>query len=55
MDKWIDSLSEQQMRALASQCRIDNPLTDPIAVIDQKLRKSEKAANIYDEHYGQPT
>jgi hypothetical protein len=55
MDKWIDSLTEQQKRALAHQSKIPGFLTCPIKKLTQWLKESKATAKIYAEHYGKKT
>ena len=51
MEKWIDSLTEPQQRALAHQSGIKGFMDLPIEKLVISLKESKEAKGIYDRAY----
>jgi len=53
MDEWIEGLTDQQVKALASQCGVVGWASHSTENLVTLLKASKVAKEIYEEHYGQ--
>lgn len=49
---WLPTLTEQQLRALAAQCRILNWKTSELPKLRKRLLKSPEAKQVFKLNYG---
>ena len=49
---WIGALTEQQVRALASQAKVHGAITGKIDKLRNRVAESDSAKAIFEENYG---
>lgn len=52
---WLPTLTPQQLRALAAQCKIRNWRTAELPKLRKRLMSNKAAKEVFQENYGQET